>query len=134
MPANNGVDDTPLGPRELRAMLEDTARDPKDQRYILRLYITGMTPRSLRALKNLQTICDEHLKGRYDLEVIDIYQHPALTKGEQIVAAPTLIKKLPLPMRRIIGDMSDHDRVLLGLDLVRADGFSAADGDEGRLR
>jgi circadian clock protein KaiB len=135
VPANNGVDDTPaLGPRDLRAMLEDAARGPKGERYILRLYITGMTPRSLRALKNLQTICDEHLKGRYDLEVIDIYQQPVLAKGEQIVAAPTLIKKLPLPMRRIIGDMSDHDRVLLGLDLVRADGFPAADGDEGRLR
>ena len=66
---------------------------------------------------NLRAICDEYLEGRYDLEVIDIYQQPVLTKGEQIIAAPTLIKKLPLPMRRIIGDMSNRDRVLLGLDL-----------------
>ena len=79
-----------------------------------------MTPRSARAVKNLQAICDEYLAGRYDLEVIDIYQQPVLTKGEQIIAAPTLIKKLPLPMRRIIGDMSNHERVLLGLDLVPA--------------
>ena len=90
--------------------------------YVLRLYVTGMTPRSERAVRNLQAICDEYLDGRYDLDVIDIYQQPVLTKGEQIVAAPTLIKKLPLPMRRIIGDMSDRERVLLGLDLVRTPG------------
>jgi circadian clock protein KaiB len=89
-------------------------------RYVLRLYVTGMTPRSVRALANLRAICDEHLTDRYDLEVIDIYQQPALTRGEQIVAAPTLIKKLPLPSRRIIGDMSDRDRVLSGLDLPAA--------------
>jgi circadian clock protein KaiB len=87
-------------------------------RYVLRLYVTGMTARSSRAVNNLRTICDEYLAGRYDLEVIDIYQQPVLTRGEQIVAAPTLIKKLPLPMRRIIGDMSNRDGVLLGLDLV----------------
>ncbi len=90
------------------------------ERYILRLYITGLTARSSRAVDNLRAICDEYLDGRYDLEVIDIYQQPALTKGEQIIAAPTLIKKLPLPMRRIIGDMSNREGVLLGLDLVAA--------------
>jgi circadian clock protein KaiB len=79
-----------------------------------------MTPRSARAINNLRAICDEYLAGRYDLEVIDIYQQPVLAKGEQIVAAPTLVKKLPLPMRRIIGDMSNRDHVLLGLNLVRA--------------
>ena len=120
MPANNGVDTPALDPRDVRAMFEKAARTPEGERYILRLYVTGMTPRSVRALKNLQTICDEYLKGRYDLEVIDIYQQPVLTQGEQIVAAPTLIKKLPLPMRRIIGDMSDRDRVLVGLDLAHA--------------
>ena len=88
--------------------------------YVLRLYVTGMTPRSVRAVNNLSAICDEYLEGRYDLEVIDIYQQPVLAKGEQIIAAPTLIKKLPLPMRRIIGDMSNRDHVLLGLDLVKA--------------
>jgi circadian clock protein KaiB len=103
----------------VRAAFELAAHGPLVERYVLRLYITGMTPRSVRAVKNLQAICDEYLEGRYDLEVIDIYQQPVLTKGEQIIAAPTLIKKLPLPIRRIIGDMSNRERVLLGLDLVR---------------
>ena len=91
---------------------------PVTGEYVLRLFVTGMTTRSSRAVNNLRTICDEYLQGRYELEIIDIYQQPALTKGEQIVAAPTLIKKFPLPMRRIIGDMSNRDGVLLGLDLV----------------
>jgi circadian clock protein KaiB len=91
---------------------------PTAERYVLRLYVTGMTPRSCRAIRNLQTICEERLEGRYDLDVIDIYQQPILTIGEQIIAAPTLIKKLPLPMRRLVGDMSDRERVLRGLDLV----------------
>ena len=86
--------------------------------YVLRLYVTGMTSRSGHAVDNLRAICEEYLEGRYDLEVIDIYQQPALTKGEQIIAAPTLIKKSPLPARRIIGDMSNRERVLAGLDLV----------------
>jgi circadian clock protein KaiB len=104
----------------IRTTFEQAAQAIAVERYVLRLYVTGMTPRSARAVRNLQAICDQHLAGRYDLEVIDIYQQPILTKGEQIIAAPTLIKKLPLPMRRIIGDMSNHERVLLGLDLVPA--------------
>jgi circadian clock protein KaiB len=99
---------------------ERAAQAAPGERYVLRLYVTGMTPRSGRAVTNLRRICDEFLEGRYDLEVIDIYQQPLLTKGEQIVAAPTLIKKLPLPIRRIIGDMSNRDRVLIGLDLIPA--------------
>jgi circadian clock protein KaiB len=91
---------------------------PATERYVLRLFVTGMTSRSAQAIKNLQAICDEYLDGRYDLDIIDIYQQPVLTQGEQIIAAPTLIKKLPLPMRRLVGDMSDRERVLLGLDLV----------------
>lgn len=87
------------------------------ERYALRLYITGMTPRSVRAIENIKAICDEYLRGRYDLEVIDIYQRPVLLRGEQIIAAPTLVKKLPMPLRRLVGDMSDKQRVLLGLDL-----------------
>jgi circadian clock protein KaiB len=79
-----------------------------------------MTAGSARAIKNLRAICDEYLEGRYDLEVIDIYQQPVLAVGEQIIAAPTLVKKLPLPMRRLIGDMSNRERVLLGLDLIPA--------------
>jgi len=77
-----------------------------------------MTPRAGRAIENVRAVCDEHLEGRFDLEVVDIYQQPALAKGEQIIAAPTLIKQLPLPLRRIIGDMSDRDRLLVGLDLA----------------
>ena len=104
----------------VRAAFETAANAPDAERYVLRLYVTGMTSRSARAVKNLQAVCDEYLKDRYDLEVIDIYQQPVLAKGEQIIAAPTLIKKLPLPMRRIIGDMSNRERVLLGLDLLRS--------------
>jgi circadian clock protein KaiB len=93
---------------------------PVVDRYALRLYVTGMTARSAQAITNLQAICAEYLEGRYDLEVIDIYQEPLLTRGEQIIAAPTLIKKFPLPMRRLVGDMSNRERVLVGLDLVIA--------------
>jgi circadian clock protein KaiB len=86
-------------------------------KYILRLYVTGTTSRSLQAITNLKKICGEYLEGRYELEVIDLFKHPGLAKDEQIIAAPTLIKKLPLPFRRIIGDMSNKEKVLLGLDL-----------------
>ena len=89
----------------------------KKDKYILRLYITGTTSRSVLALRNLRKICEEYLEGKYDLEVIDLYQKPGLAKREQIIAAPTLIKELPLPFRRIIGDMSNRDKLLLGLDL-----------------
>jgi len=86
-------------------------------KYVLRLYVAGMTPKSTRAIANVKRICEEHLAGRYELEVIDIYQQPKLAKGEQIIAAPTLIKKLPLPLRRLIGDMSNTERFLVGIDL-----------------
>ncbi len=95
---------------------ERASRQPP-RRYVLRLYVTGMTAKSIRAIENLKQICEEFLQGRYDLEIIDIYQHPVLMRGEQIIAAPTLIKKLPEPLRRLVGDMSDRERVLLGLDL-----------------
>ena len=90
-----------------------------EDKYLLRLYITGSTSRSILALTNLKKICEEYLEGRYELEVIDLYQMPNLAKDEQIIAAPTLIKKLPLPFRRIIGNMSNEEKVLLGLDLKR---------------
>lgn len=93
--------------------------DLKKGKYILRLYVTGATSRSALAITNLKNICNEYLKGRYELEVIDLFQHPGLAKDEQIIAAPTLIKKLPLPFRRIIGDMSNKEKVLMGLDLVK---------------
>ncbi len=86
-------------------------------RYVLRLFVSGMTPRSTRAVQNVRAICETHLQGRYDLEVIDIYQQPTLARGEQIIAAPTLVKKSPAPLRYIIGDLSSTERVLRGLDL-----------------
>lgn len=103
----------------LRATFEQAARSRRNERYVLRLYVTGMTARATRAIENVRKICEEHLKGRYDLEVIDVYQQPILARDEQIIAAPTLVKRLPLPLRRIIGDMSQRDRVLVGLDLIR---------------
>lgn len=96
---------------------EKKLNKPLRENYLLRLYVTGSTPHSVRAIENIKKICEEHLKGRYELEVIDLYQKPELAKGEQIIAAPTLIKKLPQPLRRIIGDMSNTERVLVGLDL-----------------
>jgi len=93
-----------------------------DQRhYRLRLYVVGATAGSQRAIANLREICETELAGRYELEVIDIYQQPSLAEGEQIIAAPTLIKELPPPVRQLVGDMSDRDRVLLGLDLRPVD-------------
>ena len=94
-----------------------TRAKPPKPRYVLRLYVTGVTPRSTRAIANIREICEEHLKGHYDLQVIDIYQQPTLAKDEQIIAAPTLIKKLPMRLRRVLGDFSDAERVLIGLDL-----------------
>lgn len=85
--------------------------------FVLHLYVTGTTPRSTRAISNLKRVCDRHLPGRYHLKVIDIYQQPHLAKNEQIIATPTLLKRLPLPVRRLIGDMTDEERLLLGLDL-----------------
>ena len=85
--------------------------------YVLRLYISDSTPKSERAVVNLKRVCEEHLKGRYDLEVIDIHKHVSLARDEQIIAVPTLIKRLPAPLQRLVGDMSDLNKVLFGLDL-----------------
>src|SRR5512140_539390 len=92
---------------------EAAVRREEKKKYLLRLYITGMTPKSTQAIRNIKKICEEHLKGRYTLEVVDIYQKPVLAKGEQIVAAPTLVKKLPMPLRKFIGNMSDTQRMLV---------------------
>jgi circadian clock protein KaiB len=88
--------------------------------FVLKLYVSGMTPRSRRAIANLQKLCGENLLDGYDLEIIDIYQQPGLAKGAQIVAAPTLVKTLPLPLRRVIGDLSDPGRILLVLGVAPA--------------
>jgi len=104
-------------PPDNLAALEAAAAAHDKATYVLRLYVTGTTRHSARAIVNIRKICEEHLQGRYELEIVDISQHPMLVEGEQIIAAPTLIKKLPLPLRRFIGDMSQTDRLLLGLDL-----------------
>jgi circadian clock protein KaiB len=83
----------------------------------LRLYVAGQTARSLAAMANLQEICDQHLEGRYRIEVIDLLEHPQLARGDQIVAVPTLVRKLPEPIRKLVGDLSNTDRALVGLDL-----------------
>lgn len=87
----------------------------------LRLYVAGQTPKSLLAFSNLKQICETHLKGRYRIEVIDLLEQPQLAKGDQILAIPTLVRKLPSPVRKIIGDLSDAERVLVGLDLRSAE-------------
>jgi circadian clock protein KaiB len=86
-------------------------------KYVLRLYVAGINTRSAAAIRSINEICEQNLKGHYDLEVIDIYKQPTLAKGEQIIAAPTLVKKLPQPLRRFIGDLTDRERILVGLDL-----------------
>lgn len=94
---------------------------PAAAQYVLRLFVTGTTERSQRAIANLQRICETQLAGHYDLEVIDVYQHPEATRDLQVVATPTLVKVLPEPIRRIIGDLSDREKVLAGLDIAPRD-------------
>ena len=106
---------------KLKASTKDYERaaDRPPPKRVLRLYVAGTSPRSLRAIHNAKLICDENLTGLYDLQIIDIYQQPALAKYDQILAVPTLIKRLPAPLRRFIGDLSDHKVVLVGLDLKK---------------
>lgn len=104
-------------PRNYRAQMERAVAARANIRYVLRLYVAGFTPRSVAAIGSVKQTCEQHLKGRYELEVVNIYDRPALARGEQIIAAPTLIKKLPLPLRRFIGDMADKKKLLVGLDL-----------------
>jgi circadian clock protein KaiB len=94
-----------------------TSKKRRALRYILRLYITGQTPRSVKSIENLRLLCEKYLTDQFDLEIIDIYQQPAMAAEGQIIAAPTLIKAMPLPLRRLVGDFSDQKRVVLGLDL-----------------
>ena len=101
-------------------------------KFVLRLYVTGSTPRSANAVREIRALCEEHLEGQYELEVIDIQEHPQLARDEQIFAVPTLVKELPNPLRYLIGDLSDRERVLLGLDLRRhaARGFKDEPHDD----
>ena len=101
-------------------------------KYLLRLFVTGTSPRTGVAIANLRRICEQELTGKYDLEIIDVLEHPELAETERILATPTLIKSLPLPLRRVIGDLSDTEKVLLGLEVQRLD--SAASHEAGETR
>ena len=103
--------------KDSTAAFEEALAKTVDGKYVLRLYVAGMGPKSVQAIDNIKRICEEYLPGRYKLEIIDVYQHPILAKDGQIVAAPTLIKELPPPLKKLIGSMSDTERVLAGMDL-----------------
>ena len=98
--------------------LEKALQDTRDKHYLLRLYVTGTSPRSIRAIGNIKNICEENLKGRYELEIIDVYQQPDIATDKMIIALPTLVKELPQPLRRLIGDLSNKKQVLAGLDII----------------
>lgn len=100
-----------------RNNLKAVAHKAAPAHYILKLYVAGQSPKSVNAIANIKRICEENLKGRYELDVIDLYQQPQLAQGEQIIALPTLTRRIPAPLRRIIGDMSNTERVLVGLDI-----------------
>ena len=106
---------------------EKTAATIDRAKYVLRLYVTGMTPKSTQAIANVEKLCKEHLAGRYELKVIDIYQQPKLVQGEQIIAIPTLVRKLPELLKRIIGDLANTERVLVGLDIRSTSGSLTSD-------
>ncbi|KMQ49519.1 circadian clock protein KaiB [Chitinispirillum alkaliphilum] len=100
---------------------EESSEEKPKKQWWLKLYVAGQTPRSLAAFKNLKKLCDEYLEGEYDIEVIDLLKNPQLAQGDQIVAIPTLVRNLPAPMKKIIGDLSNYDRVLVGLDIKERD-------------
>jgi circadian clock protein KaiB len=103
--------------KDSTADFEKALEKKEEDKYVLHLYVAGMGPRSIQAINNIKRIFEEYMPGKYELEVIDIYQHPVFAKNGQIVAAPTLIKELPPPLRKLIGSMSDTERVLMGMDL-----------------
>lgn len=107
--------------RDQVEVFEQAIKDSKEKKYVLRLYVAGATQKSTESIMNIKRICEEYLKGRYELEVIDIYQQPVLAKGEQVIAVPTLVKQLPPPLRKFIGSMANVDRILIGLDLKPKD-------------
>ena len=99
--------------------MKKSRRTRRPERWILRLYIAGQSARSAAALRNLEQVCEDHLSGRYEIEVVDLLRQPQLARGDQIVALPTLVRRLPPPMKKIIGDLSNQERLLVGLDLRR---------------
>ena len=115
MNSNKDTETPPL--QDATAAFEQALQETDQAHYLLKLYVSGMTPNSQRAIKNVQKICEEHLQGRFELQIIDIYQQPIFAKDGQIVAIPTLVKELPPPLRKFIGDLSQTERILAGLDL-----------------
>lgn len=103
--------------RDTTQEFEEALKRLSQEKYVLRLFVAGMNPKSVQAIDNIKRICETHLPGRYELVVIDVYQQPILAKEGQIVAAPTLIKELPPPLRKLVGSMSDTERVLVGMNL-----------------
>ncbi len=112
------ADSSDREPQDKREEYEREA-EAGDARYQLRLYVTGMTPRSIQAIANIKRLCEQRLERRYDLEVIDVRDHPELARSDEVVAVPTLVKQLPEPLRRLVGDLSNTERVVVGLDLQR---------------
>jgi circadian clock protein KaiB len=108
-------------PNDQFKAFEQAADEMAGQKYILRLYVAGVSPQSERAIRSVKEICEQRLKGRYDLEIVDIYQHPESLRNSDVVAVPTLIKSLPTPLRRLIGDMTNKEKLVVGLDLRPAD-------------
>lgn len=100
---------------------EDAAKEPKKAKWTLRLYVAGQTPKSVTAFTNLKKLAEEHLQGEYTIEIVDLLENPQLAEGDQIIAVPTLVRRLPEPVKKIIGDLSNTERVLVGLDIVPAD-------------
>lgn len=107
-----------MRPKPERTKADSTKPDKAKHEYVLKLFITGATPNSTRAVENLTQICEDHIKGKYSLEIIDVYQQQAVAEEEQLIALPFLIKKFPLPERRMIGDLSDKAKVLKGLGII----------------
>lgn len=106
---------------DAKRALESALSAQGEERFLLRLYVAGTTPKSVRAIANIKKICEEELQGRYDLEVVDTYQQPDEMNGDQIIAVPTLIKRLPAPLRKLIGDLSDREKVIVGLGIKPKD-------------
>jgi circadian clock protein KaiB len=104
-------------PQETTKAFEEAVAEQGQRYYVLRLCVTGITPRSVRAIENIKNLCEDHLKGYYELEVVDLYRQPGVAEEEEILAAPTLIKKSPGPRRKLVGDLSETERVLIGLGI-----------------
>jgi len=109
-----------MGSIRMAKKITKQKKDTKDKKWELRLYVAGNTPKSIVAIDNLKKYCEEHLAGQYSIDVVDLLVNPELAEGDQILAIPTLVRKIPLPIRKIIGDLSDKEKVLVGLDIISA--------------